>query len=250
MKLLIAPEVNRTSEIDTKTAHSVAWLLLALLIVGLAAAGLFLPEHTETAADLRFPGADYVYSGILRGGKPSGIGEAILDSGGVYSGGFEDGRFHGEGTFTASNGKVFTGVFNEGIPGSGELPYSDGVLSVNDDTYSITAKNGWKYTGAFGANGQYGEGVFTFKNGMEYTGDFAEGLADGEGVLTKDGGILYEGGFSKGLFSGEGCYRSPAGWVYTGFFKNGLPEGKGEFLDKEGKAHESVWKDGVMVSLD
>jgi hypothetical protein len=100
------------------------------------------------------------YVGQLQGGKATGRGVGMWETGGMYTGEWRNNQRHGEGIYKWADGDRYEGRFQEGM--------RDGF-----GTYYF--KNGEKYIGNWKADKRHGEGTIFDKNGkIKFQGIWAD----------------------------------------------------------------------------
>ena len=137
---------------------------IALLFVILLAIGsIFIYDKSQPKqGELSFPGGGK-YVGIVKNGKPAGMGIVYMPDGRKYSGIFTDFRLDGQLSLKTSKG-IYTGKF------------SNGAL--------------------------VGQGKFEGTNGDIYKGEFLNGLYHGLGELIYKNGKVLKGTFVNGIYTG------------------------------------------------
>ena len=114
------------------------------------------------------------------------------------------------------------------------------------------AKDGHRYSGDFGPNGEYeGYGLLIWK-GDKYEGQFHKNKKHGFGkmihgkeALGLTAGMIYEGEWFMGKVQGQGTATWPDGLVYVGMWKDSTPNGPGTSTFKSGRKFTGVYKDGM-----
>lgn len=203
---------------------------------------VFLMEYVN---DREYELGGFTYTGNIVDGKFESKGIITVDNHAQYVGEFDKGKFDGFFTYSDNDNFRIYGVFvDDNIIGGGVNTAEGKISIIENDEILYKRNDGCEYRGNLGANGQYGQGKFTYKDGSSYEGNFQRGLANKEGVYSSNS-IRYEGSFLNGLFSGFGKYRS--NFVeYVGEFEKGLPNGRGVYISKDGWKYEGSLKDGVF----
>jgi len=154
-----------------------------------------------------------------------------------------------EKTVKYPGGEIFTGKVYNGMPSSGKMQYSNGVV----------------YTGDFDSNGKYsGHGIIEWPNGDSFEGDFVNGVYSGYGrydsadgswtkgryedgklngtatVFVSSNEYTYEGVAENGVFTGEVSIEHDGVCVYEGLVSGYKPSGKGTMYVSGGRI-EGMW---------
>lgn len=165
------------------------------------------PRAPEFGALLRENGRPY-YVGMMRDGRPHGIGTLTLIDGPIrhdYSGEFEFGRAHGHGQQLYSGpdsiwNEHFVGNFDRGErSGHGTCYWNDGAV----------------YTGEWRFSEMHGHGTMTFASGLSWTGTWLFGARHGEGTTADaEGHTLMHTAYEYGILLWEEGYTAEGAEVF------------------------------------
>lgn len=215
-----------------------------------------LPENSQGYLDQN----DGFYIGELSGGKISGEGQYVLDTGssydgewdlnsspsgqgvlvingvGTYTGEFLEGKRSGQGKFVWENGDEFSGTWeSDKINGSGILVFENGTK------LSGTFQNNTFSSGEFAAKIDIGtitidvtkyssnEATLVLNNSTKYVGKLKNGKFNGACTISYANGDSYVGNLSNNLKSGTGTYTWDNGASYVGDWENDKMNGKGTY---------------------
>ncbi|EFC46511.1 predicted protein, partial [Naegleria gruberi] len=159
-----------------------------------------------------------VYTGQVKKGQLTGVGELKYKDGGIYKGSFVNGKREGKGSFEfyEGNQKVrhYDGDWeNDSMSGQGTL--------INTTIQQV-------YTGQFKNNVYHGQGIFNFQTrSLEFEGDMIDSRKNGFGKLVYSDGSYYEGQFNNDEMTGTGSFVD-SDRVYNGQFVKSLFHGKGK----------------------
>jgi hypothetical protein len=147
----------------------------------------------------------------------------------------------GSGTLTFksySSLKEYTGSFGD------ENAFVNGLLIFNNgDTYegSFKTSRANKYASL---SVDYDSGTYTKKNEYRYTARFVDGRPEGETVIAFNNGAEFRCGLKKGLLNGTCVLRYADSSMYKGEYRDGYAHGKGIIQYSNGLVYDGEWKEG------
>gem|GEM_PF-1600329 len=152
----------------------------------------------------------------------------------------------GTGTLTFksySELKEYTGTFGE------ESAFVNGLLTFsNGDTYEGSFKTSRENKYA-SLTIDYDSGTYTKKNEYRYAARFVNGKPEGQTVVTFNNGAEFRCGLKKGLLDGACSLRYSDGGTYKGEYKDGYPHGKGVIHYANGLVYEGGWVAGKRTGF-
>ena len=158
------------------------------------------------------------YTGMVEGGKPSGIGRLERPDGIIYEGEMYAGAYEGHGKVTFPDGwSIETDFRSTGFDTIFLLPFPAGTgFSRIPDLVHLE--------GIFSHNVHQGRARITVASGDSYEGDMVDFIRNGFGTLT-----------------------SHTGDKFTGMWRDGLPNGEGTLMMADGQVFPGTWRDGCLV---